>query len=233
MRKHRGLAPEDKVFFDSNRLERLKTAVCDLSWLLKRGYRAGPSVTLVGNRFQLSARERLAIVHAASDGTLRHPPETFSSLEGKKVCVDGFNVLITLETALGGGIVLRGMDGCYRDIADIQGSYSLRFETVQAVELAVTALKKANVKEALWLFDRPVSNSGRLAGLVRETAQSIGIPVEAKTADQVDGKIKQCDGIAVTADSDILAQAPAWFDLAGWIIEHDVPTAEIIDLRCS
>jgi hypothetical protein len=232
MRKHRGLAPEDNVFFDANRLERLREAVCDLSWLLTRSYKASAAVSLVGNHFQLNARERLAIVHAASDGTVRHPPETFAALEGKKVCVDGFNVLITLETALGGGIVLRGMDGCYRDIADIQGSYSLRFETEQAVELAVTALKKANVKEVLWLFDRPVSNSGRLAGLVRKTAQNIGIPVQAKTADQVDGKIKQCDGIAVTADSDILAGAPAWFDLAGWIIEHNVPTATVIDLRC-
>jgi hypothetical protein len=232
MRKHRGLAPEDKVFFDANRLERLKAAVCDLSWLLTRGYKASAAISLVGNHFQLSARERLAIVHAASDGTVRHPPQPFAALEGKRVCVDGFNVLITLETALGGGIVLRGMDGCYRDIADIQGSYSLRFETEQAVELAVTTLKKANVKEVLWLFDRPVSNSGRLVGLVRKTAQNIGIPMQAKTADQVDGKIKQCDGIAVTADSDILAGVPAWFDLAGWIIEHDVPTAQIIDLRC-
>ena len=38
MRKHRGAAPEDDLFRDPERVERLRRAVGDLSWLLRRAY---------------------------------------------------------------------------------------------------------------------------------------------------------------------------------------------------
>ncbi len=230
MRKHRGPAPEDTLFFDPERIERLRHAVADLSWLLHRDYAPKAALELVGNRYQLTQRERMAVVHTAWHGHERRPPETVESLKNARLCIDGFNLLITLETALGGGIVLRGMDGCYRDIADIHGSYSLRQETEKAIALTAETLKKLEVKEAHWLFDRPVSNSGRLAGLVERIADETGVPMHAETADGVDRKIKACPGVAVTADSDILDSGCRWFDLAGWIITHDIPDAVVIDL---
>ena len=232
MRKHRGPAPEDALFFDPARLAVLRQAVCDLSWLLRKHYSPNASLKLVGNRYQLTERERLAVIHAAGDGGARSAPVAFEALKGKSLCIDGFNLLITLETALGGGIILIGTDGCYRDIANIHGSYSLRAETERAVVLAGEALKKAGVKKALWLFDRPVSNSGRVAALVNETARELSVPMEAKTANEVDGKIKACKEIAVTADSEILSGGVLWFDLAGWIIQNRVKEAATVDLRC-
>lgn len=232
MRKHRGPAPEDTLFFDPARLDVLRQAVCDLSWLLQRGYSVTAALKLVGNHFQLIERERLAIIHAAGDGGPRSAPVAFEALQGRNLCIDGFNLLITLETALGGGIILIGTDGCYRDIANIHGSYALRAETERAIFLTGEALKKAGIKKAVWLFDRPVSNSGRVAALVNETAQELSVPMEAKTANEVDGKIKAYDGIAVTADSEILSSGGVWFDLAGWIIKNWVKEAATVDLRC-
>jgi hypothetical protein len=232
MRKHRGPAPEDTLFFDPVRLGVLRKAVCDLSWLLKRGYRVTAALKLVGNHYQLTERERLAILHAAGNGEPHCAPTDFEALQGKTLCIDGFNLLITLETALGGGIILIGTDRCYRDIANIHGSYALRAETEDAIVLAGKALKKAGIKKALWLFDRPVSNSGRVAALVNETARDLSVPMEAKTANKVDGTIKTCSGIAVTADSEILSSGVAWFDLAGWIIQNWVKEAATVDLRC-
>jgi hypothetical protein len=232
MRKHRGPAPEDALFFDPKRLNVLRQAVCDLSWLLKRHYSPHASLKLVGNRYQLTERERLAIIHAAGDGEPRSAPTAFEALQGRSLCIDGFNLLITLETALGGGIILIGTDNCYRDIANIHGSYSLRAETEHAVELAAKTLKEARIQEALWLFDRPVSNSGRVAELVNETARKLSVPMEAHTANEVDNRIRACTGIAVTADSEILSGGVAWFDLAGWIIQKEVKEAALVDLRC-
>ncbi|WP_416768708.1 DUF434 domain-containing protein [Sulfurimonas sp. ST-25] len=231
MRKHRGLAPEDTLFFDPKRLAVLRQAVGDLSWLLQRGYSTKAALVLVGNHFQLVERERLAIVHTAGDGAPRHSPLAFETLRGKALCIDGFNLLITLETALGGGIILIGTDGCYRDIANIHGAYALRAETEEAITVAATALKEAGVAEVLWLFDRPVSNSGRVAALVNDTAHRLSVPMEALTADEVDAKVKRCGGVAVTADSEILAGGVAWFDLAGHIIQRQIPDARLIDLR--
>ena len=61
MRKHRGPAPEDVLFHEPGRMARLRQAVSDLSWLLHRGYSAKAASELVGNRYQLRARERLAL----------------------------------------------------------------------------------------------------------------------------------------------------------------------------
>lgn len=231
MHKHRGLAPEDTVFFDPERVRLLRKAVCDLSWLLRHSYAGRASLELVGNRYQLTKRERLAISHAAWGGKSRRRPETLSELEDQALCIDGFNLLITLETALGGGIILKGMDECYRDIANVHGSYTLHAETEKSVELIGGTLKNIRVKEALWLFDRPVSNSGRLAKLVNDTAVRLNVPMHAETADQVDSRIKRCGRIAVTTDSDILDSGTAWFDLAGWLIRHEIKDATIIDLK--
>jgi len=151
-------------------------------------------------------------------------------LQGRRLCIDGFNLLITLESWLGGGIILRGMDGCYRDIANVHGSYSFRAETEKAVELAGRALQQAGVKEALWLFDRPVSNSGRTAELVNVTAETGGYPMRAETTDMVDETLKRCGRVAVTADSSILDSSDEWFDLAGWLIEQNPGEGNVIDL---
>ena len=233
MRKHRGTAPEDALFFDQTRVARLRQAVGDLGWLLQRGYSPKASLELVGNRYQLTARERLAIVHAAEDGAARSVQIPFESLRGRHLCIDGFNLLITLETALGGGIILIGGDGCYRDIADVHGSYALRAETETAIALVAQTLKAANVADALWLFDRPVSNSGRLAALVNRCAERTGAPMHGETAQQVDAKVKACPGVAVTADSQILNAAPFWFDLGGWLIRHRIGNSRLVDLRPS
>jgi hypothetical protein len=220
MRKHRGLAPEDKSFFDSGRIEKLRHAVDDLSCLLQRGYAQKAASELVGNRYQLSARERHALIHAAWDRRSRRAPIKPEKLKGRKLCIDGFNLLITLETALGGGILIRGLDGCLRDIANVHGNYTFRIETEAAVALAAKAIKELGVKEAVWYFDRPVSNSGRIAKLVNETAKKLDVPMRAKTADQVDSKLKACPDVVVTADAVILDSGVEWFDLAGWIVER-------------
>jgi hypothetical protein len=230
MRKSRGLAPEDSRFFDKENLARLKKAVADLSWLLQRGYSQKAATELVGNRYQLTRRERHALIHAAWGHEKRRPPLAPDALLGKRVCIDGFNLLITLETALGGGILIRGVDGCIRDIANVHGSYSFRKETEKAVELAAEAIEELGIKEALWFFDRPVSNSGRIAQLVDETARRLNVPMRAVATDRVDVLLKECKGVVVTADAVILDSGVAWFDLARWIVTHKISEADIVDL---
>ncbi|WP_353662560.1 DUF434 domain-containing protein [Hydrogenimonas sp. SS33] len=224
MRKHRGLAPEDRTFFDQERIGRLRQAVEDLSCLLQRGYAQKAATELVGNRYQLTARERHALLHAAWSGHSRKAPLPPEALRGRRLCIDGFNLLITLETALGGGILIRGRDGCYRDIANVHGNYSFRIETEKAVEMAADAIAALGVAEAVWYFDRPVSNSGRIARLVNRVAEARHLPMRTETVDQVDTRLKRCPDVAVTADAVILDSGVDWFDLAGWIIEHRIVT---------
>ena len=63
-----------------------------------------------------------------------------STLRGRPLRIDGFNLILTLESALGGGIVLGGRDGCYRDLASVHGTYRRVEETRPALDLSTRLL---------------------------------------------------------------------------------------------
>ncbi len=230
--RHRGLAPQDDLFFDPARLSRMREGVCDLLWLLKRRYSPKASLELVGNRYQLNARERLAVSRAAVLSENRRPPLPLSALEGRSVVIDGFNLLITVEVALSGGVVLECQDGLLRDIANIHGSYHTRIETDDAIGLLCETLFRSDLARALFLFDRPVSNSGRIVEKINRFCRERNYPILAKTADGVDRTLMNAKEIVLTNDSMILESGVRWSDLLTPLIRRDIPAAKIVDLRC-
>src|SRR6478609_1672569 len=139
-RKHRGPGPQDLAYFGPESLAALKAAVSDLSWLLSRGYAPPSALKLVGDRHRLVERQRAAVLRSAcSDAALaarRSRELDPAALRGRPLRIDGFNLILTLESALGGGVVLGGRDGCYRDMASVHGTYRRVEETRPALELA-------------------------------------------------------------------------------------------------
>src|SRR5690606_16499227 len=103
----------------------LALAVTELSWLLGRGYAEVASLALVGDRHALDRRQRLAVRRAACPDAVRvaRRARRVHALAGRDLWVDGFNVLITVEAALSGGILLRCRDGCLRNMASLHGTY--------------------------------------------------------------------------------------------------------------
>jgi hypothetical protein len=230
-KQHRGLGPKDENAFNRTNLPRLKAAVYDLSWLLSRGYAAKAALELAGNHYQLSARQRLAVAHAAHDGSERKAPLPPDALEGRELIIDGFNLLILIETALGGGIVIRCADGCYRDIESVYGSYRMTYETKDAIALISEVLAAQKPKNVLWLFDRPVSNSGRISDFINTIAAENGWPFLAKAVGRVDALLIESPRVVITSDSAILNQSGAWSNLAAYLIDSRIDAAKIIDLR--
>ena len=163
--RHRGPHPGDREIFAPGQLEALATAASELSWLLSRGYNARSALKLVGDRHALTARQRKAVGRCAcGEPQLRQRLSRqvgAQELAGAQVQIDGFNVIIVLESALSGGLVLVGRDGCCRDMASIHGSYRRVDETLAAVDLVGRTLAELGAASARILLDRPVSNSGR------------------------------------------------------------------------
>ena len=60
-RKHRGPHPEDDRLFGRPTWPVLRRAAGDLGWLLSRGYPANSALKLVGDRYGLVARQRMAV----------------------------------------------------------------------------------------------------------------------------------------------------------------------------
>jgi hypothetical protein len=233
-RTHRGPDPRDGEAFAPSSLPALRAAVADLCWLLSRGYAPISSVKLVGDRFGLTERQRMAVRRSACSDEARARrgacQVATAALEGRDLWIDGFNVLTTLEAWLGGGVVLHCRDGTYRDIAGVHGSYRRVAETQPALETLAVVLVALRVRHARWLFDRPVSNSGRICALVQHTAAERSLDWSADLVDNPDPILKQSLEIVATADSAILDASPPWFNLARHAIECTSVGGPVIDL---
>jgi hypothetical protein len=233
-RKHRGPDPRDDEAFGAQALPALRQGVHDLSWLLGRGYAIVSAVKLVGDRWTLTERQRLAMRRAACSDEARTGRSvkraTASQIKDRNLLIDGFNVVTTVEAALGGGVVLRCRDGTYRDIAGVHGTYRQVAETVPALGLVGQTVCSLNPAEVRWLFDRPVSNSGRIRGTLLETAEQNGWNWVVDLLDNPDAELKASADIIATADSAILDRCGCWLNLAQLVIDAHCPAARIIDL---
>jgi hypothetical protein len=229
-RKHRGPAPEDLVLFGVESRPVLSSAASDFSWLLSRGYAEDSALKLVGDRYQLAARQRVAVLRAAcSDNALadrRSREIAMSLLPDRTLWIDGFNLIVTLELALGGGVVLSCRDGCYRDLASVHGTYRRVEETRPALELVSRWLKEWGIGPCRWLLDAPVSNSGRLAAMIRATDPSWS----AEVVPNPDAILIASGKVVATADAGILDRCGHWINLGRALIEAGIPDALIVEV---
>jgi hypothetical protein len=234
-RRHRGAHPKDRRLFDAALLPALRGAVADLSWLLSRGYAAAASLKLVGDQFALKERQRLAVARAACSDQQRESRERthlpLESVNGQDLLIDGFNIVITTEAALSGGVLIRCRDGCVRDMSSVHGSYRSVAETEEAIRLISEILYGAEPASALWLLDRPVSNSGRLAQRIREMAAEHNWPWSVEVVMNPDKVLRSSGQIVVTADSNILDSVKGWINLGEMLVTQRLPEAWIVDLR--
>lgn len=244
-RSHRGQHPEDATAFAPAALPALRSAAADLCWLLDRGYAVPSSLKLVGDRYGLAQRQRLAVQRCAcSREQLKRrlaacvPPE---AVAGRTVVIDGYNLLTTIEAALSGGIILVGRDGCCRDMASMHGSYRRVAETHPAIRLIGEELEELRPRRCEWLLDRPVSNSGRLKTMLREVAEEAGWNWSIELVNDPDARLAATPRdsssteapIAVTADSGVLDRCGAWVNLARRVVERRIDGAAIVDLSAT
>ncbi len=233
-RTHRGPHPADEKLFAPKAIDNLRFAVADFSLLLTKGYAAKSALKLVGDKFSLTERQRLAVMRSAcSDRQLASRSEhriEAKNLAGQSVAVDGYNVLITVEAAMSGGVIFAGRDGCFRDLASIHGTYRKVTETIPAVRMIAEFLQEIAASKVLWLLDSPVSNSGRLKTLIGELADQNNWDWEIQLLLSPDAELKKTDLIVATSDSVILDGCRRWVNLAAEIITQKLPYATVIDL---
>jgi len=233
-RTHRGPHPADENLFAPAAISDLRSALADYSLLLTKGYAEKSSLKLVGDKFSLTQRQRLAVMRSAcSDRQMVSRNKNrieAKNLAGQSVALDGYNVLITIEAAMSGGVIFAGRDDCYRDLASIHGTYRKVTETIPALQLIGEFLKEAGVTKTLLLLDSPVSNSGRLKTLIGELAEQNNWNWEVELLLSPDAELKKTDLIVASSDSVILDGCRRWVNLATAIIEQKLPSAWIIDL---
>ncbi len=233
-RSHRGAHPKDAADFAASQIPKLSRAVAELSWLLTRGYPQSRSIGLVGDRHSLRERQRKAIGRVAASQTACDQRATLrveaGELAGRRVDLDGYNVLLTVEAALGGGILLPARDQTLRDLAAMSRHYKKVEETRDALRLIGQYLEKCEVASAHWYLDRPISNSGRLRALMLELANKEAWPWTVELVPNPDPLLKASEHVVVSADSAILDAGARWLNLARHVVEEGVEEPWWIDL---
>jgi hypothetical protein len=232
---HRGPDPADALDLGVAAQPTLCSAVADLSWLLERGYSETAAVKLVGDRYALRRRQRAALARSACAETLlagrRSREVSLDDLADMPVDIDGFNVLITLERALSGGPILVGRDGACRDLGGVHGTWRAVEETPVAIAAVARALASFRAGPVRWLLDAPISNSGRLAALLRQTSDQQGLGWDVQVDPRPDAVLAVSAAVVATSDAWILDHCSRWVNLARGAIDGASPETWWVDLR--
>ncbi|MCB0634973.1 MAG: DUF434 domain-containing protein, partial [Lewinella sp.] len=201
--RNRGPHPKDHQHFATEQLPRLRSAADDLCFLLSRGYGASSATTLVGNRYRLNQRQRLALGRiCVADRKIEERREKSLSpagLRGQAVVIDGFNQLILLESLFSGAYVFRCRDGLLRDVSSVHGSYKRVLQTEHAIRQLGHLLTDLGVAQADWFLDRPVSNSGWLKTELLAIAAEEGYLWSAEVVYNPDREVAARAGIAISS----------------------------------
>lgn len=218
----RGYHKEDEHEFGGEEKANLEKAAYELYFLLNQGYHIKQAATFIGNHYMFSERQRLALVRTISsyeDCGNRLCKQTMKLDDVYTVHVDGFNTIITLEVALSGCPIFRSLDGTIRDLAGLRGNYRIIDKTEKTIHLICKWLVSNRIEKAIFYFDSPVSNSGRLANLVKEIASMYEIPVQTHVIPEVDQTLEKLANV-ITSDAIILNKCISWVNMNADIIEH-------------
>lgn len=203
-------------------IERIKEAVTDMRYLLSRGYTRKSAAIFVANRYHLTKDERAILYRAVYDEeTVRKHREKLVSpsfVNGKILAIDGFNVLITVESGLKGKVLVECDDGFIRDVSAVFGKYVISDYTFRAIELILDYVSTLNPQRTLFFFDSPVSHSGDLASQVRRYLEKYGVNGDAQAVKQSDIAVLTYGEVIATSDCVIIERANKILDLAGHIV---------------
>ncbi len=219
--KHRrGWRESDENEFSPAEVEKLKKARADLHYLLDRGYPMKGASVFVSNHYQLTVRQSLAAVRCTAPSRSLRSRENKRLLPrdmaGKTMYIDGFNLIIGLEVALSGGMLLVGMDGCIRDLAELRGTYRIIPHTKTAICIIRDICEELQIAKAVFFLDEPVSNSGRLKQAI--AAEEWHMPLDIQVVRSPDALLKGKARV-VTGDSAILDCCESWFNMMAYAME--------------
>jgi hypothetical protein len=200
----------------------LAPATADYRYLRERGYSPQAALKLVGDRYELTARERNllfrgvlpAAVARARAAKLIAPDD----VAGARLGVDWYNVLITVESYLKGSAVFLAEDGVVRDAAAVHGSYRAGIVTDRAAALLVEALRSLAPAAVDVFIDSPVAYSGQMAAGLRERLRGAAFAANVEVVESPDHFLKSYPGVVASSDSAIIDPAARVLDFARYAL---------------
>jgi len=213
----------------------LQKAAEDFRHLLNRGYPRKVTLELVGNRYGLTFGERHLLhrgVFSWTDSQARRKKKiTIQEVRNKDLAIDGHNVLITAEAGLSGRPLILGDDGFIRDISGLSGSFKKTETTEKVIQLIIHVLKNIKPQQTLFLFDAPISMSGKLAQEVRSLLKRENLSGDAIAVKVPEKILIGFPGVIATSDTAIIDRSKKILDLAGYILRKKTKLESLFQLK--
>ena len=210
----------------------LQEAAEDFRYLLNRGYPRKAALELVGNRYGLTSDERhllhRGIFSDADSKSRRKRKIPIGKVRNRDLAIDGYNILITIETGLSDRPLILGDDGFIRDISGLSGNFKKTEKTEEAFQLILDIVKRVKPLKTLFLFDSPISMSGELAQEVRSLLKKESLLGDAKAVKVPEKILIGYPGVIATSDTAIIDRSKEVVDLAGDIIVQKIRSKSII-----
>lgn len=225
---------DDTLFGLEKQIDKLRLAVQDMNYLLSRDYTERASSELVGNRYKLKTRQIQALRGAsASENQIQNRKSKqveISDLKDKIIYLDGFNILILLESLISEAYIFKGLDDCYRDLSGVHGTYKRVNQTQKSIELVSRFFQKAKLQKLFWIFDKPVSNSGRIKQIILEFTQENNLNWEVDLQFNPDKFLAENAEIIVSSDAWILDHCKKWFNVIDYLIQEEKLSVNLIKM---
>jgi hypothetical protein len=199
-------------------------AILDYRYLKEKGFPEKGSLKLVGDRYRLSKVGRNCLFRGVADARTaearRRKIAMPEAVRGSDLGIDWYNVLITVESYLGGALLFLSDDGLLRDASGTHGSYHRGTHTPRALQEILAALRALSPRRVDVFLDSPIARSAEMAGELREALAGIPqIVSEVSLAHTADFPLKAHRGLVATSDSVVLDAAGSVFDLARHVLE--------------
>lgn len=211
--------------------EEVEEAIKDLRYLLNSGYPRDSAVEFVSDHYQLELEKRHLLARCIfSEKEVRDHQERKVSIQGaedRRIGIDGYNVLITIESILEGERVIKCDDGFMRDLQAIFGKYKMSDSTDRALRKLLDILEGVRASEVVLLFDKQVSKSGELAGLTRRQMDKRGLDGDARTTVGTDQKVWKFE-VSASSDRVIIERSERVLDIPAEVLKRE--NAEFLDL---
>lgn len=146
----------------------------------------------------------------------------FKDIKDNILFLDGYNVLITVESILNGYDIILADDGFLRDVQGIFGKYKYSSNTSVSLSLIFDCISKHPPQKIKFYLDRQVSFSGKLGQEINEMFNKYDLNGSSVLSNNVDYDLTQeCikePGIVATSDGIIADNVEKVVDIPHFIL---------------
>ena len=199
-------------------------AITDIRYLLDRGYPGKGVITFVCNHYRLDIKWRYVFTRVVfgrdTIKSRREKTVKCEDLKGEVVLVDGYNVLIGVESALKVEPVYLCDDGFLRDTRGVFRNYRCSVLTERAMDEILGVLRGVAPLRVEFLFDSQISKSKEMARWLEKKLKDVGLEGCGRTSRHVDYDLKQSNGIIATADGNIIDEVGKAVNIQACVLEQ-------------